>query len=223
MDEIHQRRDELFDRLAVVGKAFGSARRLQLVELLAQGERGVDELAQAAGMGMTTVSAHLQVLRASDLVATRRQGTKVLYRLAGDDVAALYASMRALALERSADVARAREAYFDLPGDSAVDTLTRDEVLALLEHGDALVIDVRPPEEYGAGHIPGARSVPLETLEGVVPELGGAARVVAYCRGSYCVMAHDAVRLLTGHGVAATRLEDGMLEWRAAGLPVEAA
>ena len=217
------RRDQLFDRLAVVGKALGSARRLQLMELLAQGERGVDELARTAGMGMTTVSAHLQVLRASDLVATRRVGTKVLYRLAGDDVAALYAGMRALALERSADVARARDAYFDLPGDSGVDTLTRDEVLALLEHGDALVIDVRPPEAFAAGHIPGARSVPLETLEGAVPELGDAARVVAYCRGSYCVMAHDAVRLLAGHGVAATRLEDGMLEWRAAGLPVEAA
>lgn len=218
--DAEQRRTRVFDELAVVGKAFGSAKRLELVDLLAQGERTVDGLARAAGMGVTTVSAHLQVLKLANLVRTRREGTKVHYRLAGDDVAALYDAMRSVARERSADVGQALEAYLNLPGSADVGLVSRDELSSLLGEGITL-LDVRPEEEFAAGHIPGARSVPLDTLMARAAELRDAASVVTYCRGSFCVMAHDAVRLLGAEGVEARRLEDGMLEWRTHGLPVE--
>lgn len=215
----------LFDQLAVVGKAFGSPKRLRLVELLAQRERGVEELARAADMGVTTVSAHLQVLKAANLVETRRAGTKVLYRLAGEDVLALYASMRAVASERSADVARALDSYLNVPGDGSVDTIGRAEVAASLDEAGVILLDVRPAEEYAAGHLPGARSAPLASLADLAPMLAAAheVRVVTYCRGAFCVMAHDAVRILGTHGVAARRMEGGMLEWRSERLPVEVA
>lgn len=216
------RRHRLFEELAVVGKAFGSPKRLELVELLAQGERTVDGLARAAEMGVSTVSAHLQVLKLANLVRTRRDGTKVYYRLAGDDVADLYATMRSVARERSADVSRALEAYLGLPGSDEVGLVTRQELEQLLATGEVTLLDVRPVEEYLAGHIPGARSAPLGTLTSDASELRRARSVVAYCRGSFCVMAHDAVRILSGEGVAARRLEDGILEWRTAGLSVVA-
>lgn len=220
--DAHDRRNRLFDELAVVGKAFGSPKRLELVELLAQGERTVEGLARAAGMGMTTVSAHLQVLKLANLVSTRREGTKVFYRLAGDDVAELYTAMRTVARERSADVSQALEAYLNLPGSDEVGLVSRDELERMIETGEVTLLDVRPTEEYLAGHIPGARSTPLGTLDAEAEGLRQAASVVAYCRGSFCVMAHDAVRILGGAGVEARRLEDGMLEWRTAGLPVVA-
>lgn len=220
--EADDRRDRAFDELAVVGKAFGSAKRLELVEVLAQGERTVDSLARAAGMGVSTVSAHLQVLKLASLVLTRREGTKVHYRLAGDDVAQLYAAMRRVARERSADVDRALDAYLNIPGADEVGLVTRGELEALLSADEITLLDVRPPQEYRAGHIPGARNAPLGALAGQAPALRDAPPVVAYCRGSFCVMAHDAVRLLGAAGVQARRLEDGMLEWRTAGLPVTA-
>lgn len=215
-----ERRHRLFDELAVVGKAFGSPRRLELVELLAQGERTVDGLARAAGMGVSTVSAHLQVLKLANLVRTRREGTKVFYRLAGDDVAELYSAMRTVARDRSADVSQALEAYLDLPGSGEVGLVTRDELERMLAEGEVTLLDVRPTEEYLAGHIPGARNTPLDSLDAELDTLRRAPSVVAYCRGSFCVMAHDAVRILGGAGVEARRLEDGMLEWRTAGRPV---
>jgi DNA-binding transcriptional ArsR family regulator len=163
--ETHDKRNRLFDELAVVGKAFGSPKRLELVELLAQGERTVEGLARAAGMGVSTVSAHLQVLKLANLVRTRREGTKVFYRLAGDDVARLYAAMRSVARERSADVSQALEAYLDLPGSGEVGLVTRDELAQMLASGEVTLLDVRPTEEYLAGHIPGARSTPLDKLD----------------------------------------------------------
>lgn len=220
--ESDEKRNRLFDELAVVGKAFGSPKRLELVELLAQGERTVEALARAAGMGVSTVSAHLQVLKLANLVRTRREGTKVFYRLAGDDVARLYAAMRGVARERSADVSQALEAYLDLPGSGEVGLVTRAELEQMLAAGEVTLLDVRPSEEYLAGHIPGARSAPLDTLSAEVDALRETPTVVAYCRGSFCVMAHDAVRILGGAGVEARRLEEGMLEWRTAGLPVAA-
>ena len=218
MDE---RRSTLFDQLGVVGKAFASPRRLELVDLLAQGERTVDALARAAGMGVTTVSAHLQVLKLADLVSTRREGTRIHYRLAGDDVAALYDALRTVGRERSADVGRALAAYLDVPGSQEVGLVTRDDLAAALLDGSAHVIDVRPVEEFLAGHVPGARSVPLEELDTVVDDLRTRRQVIAYCRGAFCVMAHDAVRILAAAGIDARRLEDGMLEWRTHGHPVE--
>ena len=216
-----ERRTRVFDELAVVGKAFASARRLELVDLLAQGERTVDSLARAAGMGVTTVSAHLQVLKLANLVSTRREGTKVHYRLAGDDVASLFAAMRSIARERSANVGQALDAYLNLPGSDEVGLVSRDELSRLLEGNSITLLDVRPEEEFVAGHIPGARNAPLGSLVARASELRDTPAVVAYCRGSFCVMAHDAVRLLGAQGVAARRLEDGMLEWRTHGHPVE--
>ncbi len=216
-----ERRTRVFDELAVVGKAFGSAKRLELVELLAQGERTVEALARAADMGVTTVSAHLQVLKLANLVRTRRDGTRVHYRLAGDDVARLYDAMRGVARERSADVGRALEAYLNIPGADEVGLVSRAELSQLLEDASITLIDVRPEEEFLAGHIPGARSTPLASLSAVAAELRDGPEVVAYCRGSFCVMAHDAVRLLGAEGIDARRLEDGMLEWRTHRHPVE--
>lgn len=206
----------LFDHFARVGKAMSSGKRLELLDLLAQGERTVDALARAAELGLTTASAHLQALKRANLVATRREGTKIYYRLAGADVAMLYALLRDVANEHLAEVKIARAAYL---GPSA-DQVTREELLRRLDAGQATLLDVRPAEEYAAGHIPGAVSIPLEDLADRLAELPVDQEVVAYCRGAYCVLAHDAVRLLAAHGRAARPLADGMLEWRLDDLPV---
>ncbi|HEU4946991.1 MAG TPA: metalloregulator ArsR/SmtB family transcription factor [Kribbella sp.] len=211
------RKEALFERFAQVGKALGSPKRLELLDLLAQGERSVELLAGRAGFGLTSTSNHLQLLRQAGLVSTRKEGTKVYYRLTGTDVAALWAQLRDVALAHLADVDRARSAYL---GKDDIAEVTRDELLRRLEAGDVTLIDVRPGEEYAAGHIPGALSVPVDELAGRLAELPDGATVVAYCRGSYCVMAHEAVRALTAEGVHALRLSDGMLEWRLANLPI---
>lgn len=219
MDE--EQRHDLFDQLAVVGKAFGNAKRLELVDLLAQGERTVEALAREAGLGLSTASAHLQVLKLSSLVRTRREGTRVYYRLAGDDVLDLYASLGAVARRHSADVDHALSAYLgtDLLGD--VDEVGREELLRRLAADEVVLLDVRPTEEFRAGHIAGARSMPFDEVAGALGVLPTDRDLVAYCRGAWCVMAHDAVRLLHDAGRPARRLEGGMLEWRQAGLPVE--
>jgi rhodanese-related sulfurtransferase/DNA-binding transcriptional ArsR family regulator len=211
-------KNELFDSLARVGKALGSGKRLELLDLLAQGERSVEHLAKTAGLGLTTCSAHLQILRQAGLVSTRRDGTKIHYRLTGRDVAALYALLRDVAGSRSAQAAAARDAYL---GDDT-QAVGRDELRRRLAAGEVIAVDVRPAEEYAAGHIPGAMSIPLDELADRLADLPGDVDVVAYCRGTNCVLAHDAVRLLTAHGRRATRLTDGMLEWRLADLPVAA-
>ena len=215
------RRARVFDELAIVGKAFGSAKRLELVELLAQGERTVESLARVAGMGVSTASAHLQVLKLANLVSTRREGTKVHYRLAGDDVLSLYDAMRTVARSRSADVAAALEAYLGLPDADEVGLVSAEELHRLLADGSVTLLDVRPGVEFLAGHIPGATSAPLESLVERAAELHEQGEIVAYCRGAFCVMAHDAVRLLAAAGFPARRLDGGMLEWRSHGEPVE--
>jgi rhodanese-related sulfurtransferase/DNA-binding transcriptional ArsR family regulator len=209
---------ELFDALARAGKALGSGKRLELLDLLAQTERPVEALARAAGLGLTTASAHLQTLRQAGLVATRREGTRIHYRLAGPDVAALYAQLRDVAAAHSPQVAAARDTYLGPPD---TEHLSRDELLRRVHSGQVVVLDVRPAAEYAAGHIPGAVSIPVDQLDQRVAELPADTDIVAYCRGAYCVFAHDAVRLLTAHGRRAARLVDGMLEWRLADLPVE--
>ncbi|GAA1559564.1 metalloregulator ArsR/SmtB family transcription factor [Kribbella sancticallisti] len=208
----------LFEQFAQVGKALGSAKRLELLDLLAQGERSVEVLAGRAGLGLTTASNHLQLLRQAGLVTTRKDGTKVYYRLAGRDVAALWAQLRNVASEHVAEVDRARRAYLGDNDDIA--EVTRDELLRRLKAGDVTVVDVRPGEEYAAGHIPGAVSIPVDELADRLAELPAGTTIVAYCRGSYCVMAHEAVRTLNAEGLQAVRLTDGMLEWRLADLPV---
>ncbi|MFF2964793.1 ArsR/SmtB family transcription factor [Streptomyces sp. NPDC057963] len=210
---------QLYDAFAVSGKALASGKRLELLDLLAQGERTVDALAQAAGLNLTTASAHLQTLKRAGFVATRREGVRIHYRLAGDDVAQLFALLRKVAENHQAAVAAARDAYL---GEGGAMEMTREELRASVAAGDALVLDVRPTEEYLAGHIPGAVSIPVDELADRINELPEDIEIVVYCRGEYCVLAYDGVRLLTDRGRRAVRLDDGMLEWRLAEMPVDA-
>jgi rhodanese-related sulfurtransferase/DNA-binding transcriptional ArsR family regulator len=213
-------KDALYEQFARIGKAVTSPRRIELLELLAQGERSVESLAGVAGIGITSASAHLQVLRGARLVASRRDGTRILYRLAGEEVIELIDVVRRLARARLSEVDDVVEAYF-----SARDTLTpvgRDDLLARSERAEVVVLDVRPAEEFEAGHIPGAMSIPLGELRERLGELPRDVEVVAYCRGPYCVLAPQAVELLTEQGIRARRLDEGLPEWRLAGLPVAA-
>jgi rhodanese-related sulfurtransferase len=214
------RKAALFEQLARVGKALGSGKRLEILDLLAQAERPVEALAAAAGLNLTTASAHLQTLRQAGLVASRRDGTKIFYRLAGDDVADLFVRAREVATAHLPDVAAARDEYLDGDG---IESIGRDELLRRVEAGRVVVLDVRPAAEYAAGHLPGAVNIPIGQLANRISELPADAAVVAYCRGPYCVFAHDAVRLLHERGRRAVRLTDGVMEWRLAGLPVTAA
>ncbi len=206
-------KSELFEQLARVGKALGSGKRLELLDLLAQGPRSVADLAATAGLGLTTVSAHLQSLKHAGLVATTRDGTTIRYRLADADVVALYAQLRDVAAAHLPDVGAARSRYLGAdPGEE----VGREELLRRARIGEVVVLDVRPAAEFAAGHIPGAISIPVDELPGRLAELPADLDVVAYCRGAYCVFAHDAVRLLTSRGRRAMRLAEGMLEWRLA-------
>lgn len=214
----------LFGQFARVGKAMGHPARLELIDLLAQGERTVEGLAGAAQLAISTTSAHLQTLKHAQLVTTRREGTRIYYALSGDDVAELYVGLRALAQTHIADTETARRDYLGLASDDAahrpVEEVGRDDLLRRLRDGSAVVLDVRPTEEYAGGHIPGALSIPVDELHHRLAELPAEQTIVAYCRGRYCVFAYDAVRELHQRGYPAARLAEGMLEWRLAGLPV---
>jgi rhodanese-related sulfurtransferase len=214
------RKAALFEQLARVGKALGSGKRLEILDLLAQAERPVEALATAAALNVTTASAHLQTLKQAGLVATRREGTKIFYRLAGPDVADLIIRAREVATAHLPDAAAARDNYL---GADRIESIGRDELLRRVEAGRVVVLDVRPAREYAAGHLPNAVNIPIEQLADRIGELPSDADVVAYCRGPYCVFAHDAVRLLSRHGHRAIRLTDGITEWRLAGLPVATA
>jgi rhodanese-related sulfurtransferase len=216
-----RRKVELFEQLARVGKALGSGKRLELVDLLAQCPRSVADLAAAAGLGLTTTSAHLQALKHAGLVAATREGTTIRYRLASTDVAALYVHLRSVAAAHLPDVDASRHGYLGTSGGEDTEEIDRDELLRRVRAGEAVVLDVRPAVEFAAGHIPGALSIPVGELPGRLDELPPDATIVAYCRGPYCVFAYEAVRLLSGHGRRAARLADGMLEWRLDGRPVE--
>ncbi|MFE2041146.1 ArsR/SmtB family transcription factor [Streptomyces sp. NPDC059477] len=209
----------LYDAFAASGKALASGKRLELLDLLAQGERTVDALAKAAGLHLTTASAHLQTLKQAGLVVTRREGVRIHYRLAGEDVARLLALLRKVAEAHQAAVPAARDAYLGAYDPAEV---THEELGARVAAGEVVLLDVRPAEEYRAGHIPGARSLPVAELTDRIDELPQETEIVVYCRGAYCVLAHDAVRLLTERGRRAVRLHDGMLEWRLAERPVAA-
>ncbi|MDP8970387.1 MAG: metalloregulator ArsR/SmtB family transcription factor [Actinomycetota bacterium] len=213
-------KDALYAELARVGKAVASGKRVELLELLAQGERTVDALASAAQMTVTNASAHLQVLRQGGLVTSRKDGTRVWYRLADDEVARFVVVLRDLARSRLAEVERAAADYVGQSIDE-VEAVSRAELHRRLQAGDVVVIDVRPPEEYAAGHIPGAVSIPVDELEQRLAELPPHVDVVAYCRGPFCVYSPQAVATLRHHGRNARQLEAGFPEWRLADLPVE--
>ncbi len=208
-------KDALFEAIALIGKAFASPRRLELLDLLAQAPRTVDELARASEQSTANASQHLQALHAAGMVTRTREGTSVRYALAGDEVLSLWLALRDTSVARLAEVERAAREYL---GDD-VDAIGRDELIARLRKGDVLLIDVRPSEEYEAGHIQGARSIPIEELEQRLAELPADREVVAYCRGPFCAYAHDAVRRLQASGRSARRLADGWPEWRLADKP----
>lgn len=211
-------KESLFDAFTETARALASGRRAEIVDVLAQGERSVEELAGEVGQSLANTSHHLRTLARAGLVATRRDGTRIYYRLAGDRVAELWAALRDVAVEHVAGIDRLAEAYL---GDrTELRTVDRRELAGLVRDGAVIVIDVRPPAEFAAGHISGARSVPpgeVQRLLGTLPE---DTEIVAYCRGPYCVYADEAVRELGRHGYRARRLEDGFPEWRRAGLPV---
>jgi rhodanese-related sulfurtransferase/DNA-binding MarR family transcriptional regulator len=207
-------RAELYEYLAKVGKALGNGKRLELIELLMQGPRGVVELAEAAGLGVTTTSAHLQTLKQAGLVAAERAGTTIRYRIVAPDVAALYAQLLDVAVSHSADVDAAARRYL---GPDDAEHIGRDELLRRVRDGRAMVLDVRPAFEYAAGHIPDAVSIPMAELAERLDELPECLEIVAYCRGTYCTFSHDAVELLSARGRRAVRLADGIVGWQASG------
>jgi DNA-binding transcriptional ArsR family regulator/rhodanese-related sulfurtransferase len=212
-------KERLNDGFARVAQGLASGRRIELLDLLAQGERPVDEIAGTLEMSIANCSQHLQVLRRAGLVASRREGNRVWYRLASDSVADLLRLLRDVAFDRSADVRAAAEAYLGGP----VEEVGRDELVALLERGDVVLVDVRPHREFVAGHIPGAVSIPLDELEARLTELPTGLDVVAYCRGRFCAFAEQGVRIIEATGRRAFRLEDGLPEWRRAGHSVSVA
>ncbi len=209
----------MFEQFAALAKALASAPRLDLLELLAQGERGVDALAAAAALSVANTSQHLQVLRRVGLVVSRKNGLQVLYSLADDDVLALIAALRRTAERHVAEVDRLVRGYFHQK--DSLEPVSRDDLVRRMRDGLVTVLDVRPPEEYGAGHLPGSLNIPLKDLHRRLGDLPEETEVVAYCRGPYCVLAFEAVAALRERGRRARRLEDGFPEWRAAGLPVE--
>lgn len=209
----------LFDQFARIGKAVASPQRLELLDLLAQGERRVEDLAGEAGLSIANTSQHLQILRRARLVETRRDGTSIHYRLADERVFRLWQAIRELGEARLTEIDHLAQTFLaDRSRFEAVDATT---LLQLLRDEDVVVIDVRPAEEYRAGHIAGARSIPIDELGARLRELPADRQIVAYCRGPYCVFAGEAVSLLNERGFRAARLVQGLPEWRAAGLPVE--
>jgi rhodanese-related sulfurtransferase len=208
--ETRESKSALFEAIAVMGKGFASPRRLELLDLLAQGSRTVEELARASDQSTANASQHLQAMHAAGLVARRREGNRVRYAFAGDDVLALWLALREASATRLAEVRRAAEEYL---GDE-VEVIGRDELIARMGRGDVALVDVRPTEEFESGHIEGARSIPIVELKRRLDELPGDREVVAYCRGPFCAYAHEAVRTLRTEGRSARRLEEGWPEWR---------
>jgi rhodanese-related sulfurtransferase/DNA-binding transcriptional ArsR family regulator len=210
---------ELYQSIAKVAQALASGNRLQLLEFMAQGERSVDALAAMSGVTVANASQHLQALRRAGLVVARKDGQRVYYRVAGDDVVRLYNGLRDVAESRLAEV---RQLVNEFLGDrGGLEPVQAEELLVRAKKGLVTVLDVRPPEEYAAGHLPGAINVPMEKLEGYLAKLPKKREIVAYCRGPYCLMSFEAVAALRKRGWKARRLEEGFPEWKAAGLPVE--
>jgi rhodanese-related sulfurtransferase/predicted transcriptional regulator len=209
----------LFDEFARAAKALASGRRIELLDVLANGERTVEALAGAVGLSVANTSQHLQVLRQAGLVTSHRQATWVHYRLAAPEVFQLWQALRTLAASRLAEIERLAAAY--LGARDELEPVTRQELARRLQDGDSLmVLDLRPAAEYAAGHLPGAVSIPVDELRRRLAELPRGRQIVAYCRGPYCAFAHEAVAVLRQEGFSARRLEDGLPEWQAAGLAV---
>jgi len=218
-------KQDLFAQFARVGKALSNGNRLELLEFLAQGERSVEQLSKVAGLTVANTSQHLQQLRHAGMVACRKEGLKVYYSISGDDVIKLLDALRDVAQRHVTDVQHLVNTYLTVKDD--LEPIPRSELLDRVRDGLVTVLDVRPVEEYAAGHVPGAVNIPLQELEERLEELtnqqGENREVVAYCRGPHCVLAFDAVARLRDKGMKARRLEDGYPEWQVAGLPIEKA
>jgi rhodanese-related sulfurtransferase/predicted transcriptional regulator len=209
----------LYAAIGRVALALGSAGRLQILEFVAQGERSVDALAAMTGLSVANTSKHLQALRQAGLVSARKEGLRVYYSIAGDDVSALLSALRDVSEHRVAEVERLLQTW--LAHRDELEPVAAREVLERAKKGLVVVLDVRPAEEFSAGHLPGAVNIPIQELARRLKELPQRKEIVAYCRGPYCLMSYDAVALLRKKGIKARRLEAGLPEWRAAGLPVE--
>jgi rhodanese-related sulfurtransferase/predicted transcriptional regulator len=207
-----QSKEALFEAIAGMGKAFASPRRLELIDLLAQGPRSVDELARASGQSTANASQHLQALHASGVVTRERDGTRVNYSLAGPDLLRLWLELRDASATRLAEVERAARKYLG----AEVEAISREELVKRLRGNDVVLVDVRPSEEFDAAHIDGAVSIPLDELDERLAELPADSEIVAYCRGTLCAYAHEAVRRLRAEGRSARRLEGGWPEWQLA-------
>jgi rhodanese-related sulfurtransferase/predicted transcriptional regulator len=210
-------RDALFEAIAVMGKALASPRRLELLDLLAQAPRSVDDLARASGLSTANTSQHLQALHAAGLVDREREGVRVRYALSGEPALRVWLGLRDASAAQLAEVEQAARSYLG----QEVERVGREELVDRLRQGDAVLVDVRPPEEFAAGHIEGAHSIPLDELERRLGELPPDLEVIAYCRGPFCAYAHEAVRRLRAAGREASRLEEGWPEWRLAELEEE--
>jgi rhodanese-related sulfurtransferase/predicted transcriptional regulator len=212
-------KDRLFEQFARIGKALASPKRLEIVDLLAQGERTVEEIARETSMSVASASQHLQGLKAARMVEARREGLYAHYRLADEDVFRTWQAVRALAESRLSEIDGLVEAF--LEDRNALEAVDATELMERLSDESVVILDVRPEEEYRAGHIPGAVSVPVEKLEAYLEKIPKNREVVAYCRGPYCVFSDEAVALLSSRGYRAKRLAEGLPDWRAAGMPVE--
>lgn len=210
---------ELFTLFARVGKVLGNAHRLALLEYLAQGERSVEALAKVSGLSVANTSQHLQLMRRTGLVVSQKHGQQVFYHLAGDEVIVLLNALRHVAEVHLAEVDRLVRVYLTVK--DGLEPVSAQELLKRVRARSVTVLDVRPPEEYAAGHLPGAVNVPLTELKKQLKKLSARKEIVAYCRGPYCVLAFEAVAWLRAKGYKARRLESGYPEWKAAGLPVE--
>lgn len=211
-------KDRIYDQFARIGKALASPARLEILDLLSQGEKTVEQLAEQARLGVKNASAHLRVLREARLVETRKESPHVVYRLADEAVFRVVSELRTLARERLAEVDRIARVYFETP--SRMEPIDGVELLRRVEAGEVTVLDVRPRDEYRAGHIPGALSMPVEELERRLSEIPSDRPVIAYCRGPFCVYAGEAVEMLSSKGYTAMRMEEGVPDWRLAGHPV---
>ncbi|MGB5104654.1 MAG: metalloregulator ArsR/SmtB family transcription factor [Steroidobacteraceae bacterium] len=213
-----QFKDTVFEQFARVGKAVAAPKRLELLDLLCQGPRTVEALAGQAALSVANASRHLQVLRGAGLVESEKRGLYVEYRLANTQVGRFYLALRDLAESRLAEIEKVTSAFFEQR--SGLEAVPGEELLRRVKRGEVTILDVRPAEEYRAGHIPGALSIPLAEIKSRLDDLPKGRDVVAYCRGPYCVMAVEAVEILRRKGIRAHRLEQGVLEWRARGWPV---
>lgn len=212
-------KQELFAQFAKTGQALSNGNRLELLEFLAQGERNVESLSRVSGLMVANTSRHLQQLKQAGLVSTRKDGIHVYYRLSGEDVLKLLNALRTVSETHLAEVDRLVTSYLTVKDD--LEPIPRKELLVRAREGSVTVLDVRPPEEYSAGHLPGAVNVPVSELEKRLNELDPEQEIVAYCRGPYCVLAFEAVAQLRKKGLKARRLEEGFPEWKTAGLPIE--